>query len=128
MQLSEDAWKQKLTTKEYQVLRLKGTDPAFSGDLTDEFEDGKYTCAACGTELFTSDTKYHSGCGWPSFYAATNDSSINETKDYSHGMVRVEITCKNCGGHLGHIFDDGPKPTGLRYCVNSTSIKFKAKK
>ena len=119
-------WKEKLTPEQYFVIREKGTERPFTGKFEDHFEQGVYTCAACGNELFTSDTKYHSGCGWPSFYDALDKTKIYEKIDRSHGMVRMEIMCAKCGGHLGHVFNDGPADkTGLRYCVNSLSLDFK---
>ena len=116
-------WRAKLTPEEYRILRRKGTERAFTGKFDHHFKDGTYTCKGCGTPLFLSDTKYNSGCGWPAFFKSI-DNTIDETRDNSLGMVRIEITCKKCGGHLGHIFDDGPNPTGLRYCVNSASMDF----
>ncbi len=124
MTKTEAEWKEILTPQEYYVLRQKGTDRPSDGGYTNHFEKGTYVCAACGTQLFKSNSKYKSHCGWPSFDDAI-DGSIAFTPDNSHGMIRTEITCKACGGHLGHIFDDGPrKTTGKRYCVNTTSIKF----
>ena len=116
-------WRAKLTPEEYRILRRKGTERAFTGKFDHHFKDGTYTCKGCGTPLFLSATKYNSGCGWPAFFKSI-DNTIDETRDNSLGMVRIEITCKKCGGHLGHIFDDGPNPTGLRYCVNSASMDF----
>ena len=125
---SDKEWKEKLSPEQYQILREKGTEPAFSGALYTNKENGTYLCAACGNELFKSDTKYDSGSGWPSFYEPVSKDAINEEKDNSHGMIRIEVTCTNCGGHLGHLFPDGPKPTGQRYCVNSLSLDFKKDK
>ena len=116
-------WRAKLTPEEYRILRRKGTERAFTGKFDHHFKDGTYTCKGCGTPLFLSATKYNSGCGWPAFFKSI-DNTIDETRDNSLGMLRIEITCKKCGGHLGHIFDDGPTPTGLRYCVNSASMDF----
>jgi len=116
-------WRKLLTPEQYRVLREKGTEPAFRGEYTDTETPGVYRCAACDALLFTSTEKFHSGCGWPSFFRAAAGARITETVDRSHGMVRTEITCTRCGGHLGHVFDDGPNPTGLRYCVNSVSVK-----
>lgn len=124
---SDKEWKEKLSPEQYKVLREKGTEPPFSGALYTNKEDGTYLCAACGNKLFNSETKYDSGSGWPSFYEAVSKDAINEEKDSSHGMTRIEITCSNCGSHLGHVFPDGPRPTGLRYCVNSLSLDFKKK-
>lgn len=121
---TEDEWKQVLTPFEFQILREKGTEYAFTGEYYKHKEKGLYVCAGCGNELFTSDSKYDSGCGWPSFYEPMSDERIGEHEDRSHGMVRTEIVCNKCGGHLGHVFPDGPKPTGLRYCVNSASLDF----
>ncbi|MBS1647260.1 MAG: peptide-methionine (R)-S-oxide reductase MsrB [Bacteroidetes bacterium] len=118
-------WKKELTPEQYRILREKGTEKPFTGEYTSTFKKGKYVCAACGYELFTSDMKFKSDCGWPSFDAETGTGSrIIKKRDTSFGMIRTEIMCARCGGHLGHIFDDGPTPTGLRYCVNSLSIKF----
>jgi len=122
---SEEEWKQILSPVEFKILREKGTEYAFTGEFFDHKEKGMYICAGCGNELFTSDSKYDSGCGWPSFYEPLNKEKIGELEDRSHGMVRTEIVCNKCGGHLGHVFPDGPKPTGLRYCVNSASLDFK---
>jgi peptide-methionine (R)-S-oxide reductase len=116
-------WRAKLTPEEYRILRQKGTERAFTGKYDHHFKDGTYTCKACGTALFLSETKYNSGCGWPAFFKSI-DGTVDETRDASLGMARIEITCKKCNGHLGHIFDDGPNPTGLRYCVNSASMDF----
>lgn len=117
-------WKELLTPEQYSVLRLKGTDRPFTGKYYRTNDKGVYSCAACGTELFTSDMKFDSECGWPSFDRAMEGGKIKTETDLSHGMVRTEILCAKCGGHLGHLFDDGPTKTGLRYCVNSTSLNF----
>lgn len=122
---SEDEWKKTLSPEQYNVIREKGTELPFSGKYYLHKEKGTYVCAACGAELFSSNTKFDSGCGWPSFFDALDSTKITYTKDKSHGMIRTEITCTRCGGHLGHVFDDGPAPTGTRYCVNSLSIEFK---
>ncbi len=114
-----------LTPEQYKVLRKKGTEPAFTGKHLKNKEHGMYVCAGCGAELFSSDTKFDSGSGWPSFWAPANEQNIEEDKDNTLGMERVEILCKKCGGHLGHVFEDGPNPTGQRYCVNSLSLNFK---
>jgi len=127
MELSEEEWKKKLTPDQYRVLRKKGTEPPGTGKLLHNKEKGVYTCGACGAELFSSDTKYDSGSGWPSFYAPMSDDKVEEHSDNSLFMKRTEIVCKNCGSHLGHVFDDGPQPTGERYCVNSLSLGFKKK-
>jgi len=121
--LSEQEWKEKLTPEEYHILREKGTERPFTGEYDKFYEDGTYKCAGCGTELFSSSSKYDSGCGWPAFYEALPEK-IEESEDNSFGMRRIEITCENCGGHLGHVFNDGPQPSGLRYCVNSISLDF----
>lgn len=121
---TEEEWRNELTPEQYDILRKKGTEPAFSGALYRNHADGTYHCAACGAELFKSDTKFESGSGWPSFFLPADQSAIETHEDTSHGMRRVEVTCARCGGHLGHVFPDGPKPTGLRYCINSASLKF----
>jgi peptide-methionine (R)-S-oxide reductase len=121
---TEEEWKDILTEKQFHILRQKGTEPPFTGELLHNKTKGKYKCAGCGEELFLSDTKFDSGSGWPSFWAPMGDENIETQSDDSLGMRRTEIRCKKCGGHLGHVFDDGPEPTGKRYCVNSASLKF----
>jgi peptide-methionine (R)-S-oxide reductase len=121
---SEDEWKQELSPMEYKVLREKGTERPFTGDLLENKEKGTYVCAACGADLFSSETKFESGTGWPSFYAPVAEENVAAEPDDSLGMRRIEVLCSRCGGHLGHVFEDGPKPTGLRYCVNSASLDF----
>ncbi|EJF09477.1 MULTISPECIES: peptide-methionine (R)-S-oxide reductase MsrB [Pontibacter] len=121
---TEAEWKKQLTPAQYYVLRQKGTERAFSGKYNDHKEKGVYTCAACGNEVFTSDTKFDSGTGWPSFFRPISSKNVREVADRSMGMVRTEVVCGRCGGHLGHVFDDGPKPTGLRYCLNSVALGF----
>ena len=123
----EKEWKEKLTEEQYRVLRLKGTERPFTGKYWNNKEKGIYYCAGCGTPLFDSKSKFESGCGWPSFTAPITESNINEAQDNSLSMRRTEVLCNKCGGHLGHLFDDGPKPTGLRYCMNSISLDFKLK-
>jgi len=125
MKKSDKEWKEELSAQRYYVLREKGTEPPFSGELYHNKDNGTYLCAGCGTALFKSDSKYDSGSGWPSFYEPLSGKAIAEHSDSTLGMTRTEITCSNCGGHLGHVFPDGPKPTGLRYCVNSLSLDFK---
>lgn len=127
VQRTEAEWRNVLSPDEYAILRLKGTERAFTGGLLHNKEDGIYACAGCGAELFRSEDKYDSGSGWPSFMAPIEDGRVEERRDSSHGMARVEIVCARCGGHLGHVFDDGPEPTGLRYCVNSMALEFRKK-
>jgi len=122
---TNEQWKQELTEEEYNILRNCGTEPPFTGKYYKHNEKGTYHCAACGAKLFSSDTKYDSGSGWPSFYDAIDKNAIKEISDNSFGMQRIEIKCAKCDGHLGHVFPDGPRPTGLRYCVNSVSLNFK---
>lgn len=120
---TEEEWRRELTPEQYRVLREKGTDRPFTGEYEYTSTPGVYRCAGCGAELFTSESKFDSGCGWPAFTEPLNKSQVEEHDDTSFGMRRVEVTCANCGGHLGHVFPDGPRPTGMRYCINSTSLK-----
>ena len=128
MTKTEEEWKKTLSPEEYHVMREGGTEPPFTGKLLKNKKTGMYVCAACGNELFSSDTKFDSGTGWPSFWEAVNKDNIEEIVDDSFGMHRIEVRCKKCGAHLGHVFEDGPKPTGQRYCINSMSLKFDEKK
>ncbi len=122
---SDEYWREKLTPEQYRILVEKGTERPFTGPFLENKDKGVYECAACGNALFSSDTKYDSGCGWPSFFEPLNSDAVEEHRDTSHGMIRTEITCKNCGGHLGHVFPDGPEPTGIRYCINGGALGFK---
>lgn len=121
---TEEDWKKILTPEQYRVLREKGTERAYTGEYWNHFEEGVYKCAGCGAELFSSDTKFDSHCGWPSYFTPLAGDRVIYKEDRSYGMIRTEVLCAKCGGHLGHVFDDGPEPTGLRYCINSVSLIF----
>jgi peptide-methionine (R)-S-oxide reductase len=127
IQKTEEEWKKELTPEQYQVCRMKGTEPPFTGNYYHSKETGMYLCAACGNELFDSNTKFDSGSGWPSFYKPVSGENIETEEDRSYGMRRTEVTCGRCGAHLGHVFPDGPRPTGLRYCINSVALKLDPK-
>ncbi len=122
---TEQDWREKLTADQYHVCREKGTEPPFTGKYTDCDAEGIYHCVCCGHPLFSSENKFHSGCGWPSFWKPLSDDSLKQHEDTSHGMQRIEVTCRHCDAHLGHVFPDGPPPTGLRYCINSVAIDLK---
>jgi peptide-methionine (R)-S-oxide reductase len=124
---TEAEWRKELTPQQFHVLRQKGTERAFTGEYDEVFDPGMYHCAGCGAELFTSDAKYDSGCGWPAFFETVDPNAVEYHEDNTFGMRRVEVTCARCGGHLGHVFPDGPKPTGNRYCINSASLKLENK-
>ncbi len=122
--VNDEEWRKRLTPEQYEVTRRKGTEPAFTGEYWDSKDSGTYRCVCCGTPLFQSGTKYDSGSGWPSFWEPIEEANVKTEEDRSHGMVRTEVLCGTCGGHLGHLFPDGPQPTGERYCMNSVSMEF----
>ena len=123
---TDEEWRAQLAPMDYEVTRHAATERAFTGRYWDHFEPGTYRCVCCGVKLFGSDTKFDAGCGWPSYWQPADEGVIERVMDHSHGMIRVEVRCQNCGAHLGHVFDDGPQPTGERYCINSAALDFKA--
>ena len=127
LNLTDAEWRERLTPEQYQILRQAGTERAYTGKYDKNYAPGEYACAGCGAPLFTNDSKFNSGCGWPSFSAPAAAEAVEEFRDTSHGMVRTEVRCAKCEGHLGHVFNDGPAPTGLRYCMNSAALDFTPK-